>query len=229
MFLVGGPAFSGTTLLSLMLNQGSTVCLDEPDFHNPAQSHRGIPFLQTLFPEKFFPERPDKPLSYSDAVRLIEACERAIHPIELGIKTCDRTFVDYGEIYKLYNYPIIAIFRDIRDVLVRPLPPWLDESRLNHAYRLIWRNLDMFDFWFRYEELVADAEPVLRRISALLNRPLRAIHCWGPEAVHEPMLKLDRHNLLKTGELSRDRVGIWKTANVSFSRETIETATMMGY
>lgn len=93
----------------------------------------------------------------------------------------------------------------------------------------VWNHLHRFDFWFRYEELVADAEPVLRRISALLNCPLRAIHCWSPEAVHEPMLKLDRHNLLKTGELSRDRVGIWKTADVSFSRETIETATMMGY
>ena len=54
MFLIGGPAFSGTTLLSLLLNQGTTVCLDEPDFHNPEQGHRGIPFLQTLFPHKIF-------------------------------------------------------------------------------------------------------------------------------------------------------------------------------
>ena len=32
MFLVGGPAFSGTILLALMLNQGDIVCLGEPDF-----------------------------------------------------------------------------------------------------------------------------------------------------------------------------------------------------
>ena len=31
MFLVGGPAFSGTTLLGHLLNQGDLVCLDEPD------------------------------------------------------------------------------------------------------------------------------------------------------------------------------------------------------
>src|SRR5262245_60142472 len=104
MFLIGGPAFSGTTLLSLLLNQGTTVCLDEPDFHNPEQSHRGIPFLQTLFPHKIFPEPPDKPLDYADAVRLIETCERTIHPLKLGIKTCDQIFIDYGEVYKARNY-----------------------------------------------------------------------------------------------------------------------------
>jgi hypothetical protein len=149
MFLVGGPAFSGTTLLSLMLNQGSIVCLDEPDFHNPAQSHRGIPFLKTLFPGKAFPDRPYTQFNYSDAVRLIEACERAIHPMVLGIKTCDQIFIDYARIYKANRYPVIAIIRDIRDALVRPLPPWIDEAGLNHAYRLIWNRLDRFDAWFR--------------------------------------------------------------------------------
>ena len=58
MFLVGGPAFSGTTLLAHLLNQGDLVCLDEPDFHDPAQSHRGIPLLRTLFPDRSFPDPP---------------------------------------------------------------------------------------------------------------------------------------------------------------------------
>ena len=47
MFLAGGPAFSGTTLLALLLNQGDLVCLDQPDFHKPEQRHRGIPILQS--------------------------------------------------------------------------------------------------------------------------------------------------------------------------------------
>jgi hypothetical protein len=49
-FLVGGPAFSGTTLLALLLNQPGVVCLDEPDFEKPAQAHRGLPVLQRRFP-----------------------------------------------------------------------------------------------------------------------------------------------------------------------------------
>ena len=229
MFLVGGPPFSGTTLLTLLLNQGNLVCLDEPDFHNPEQSHRGIPFLQNLFPDKSFPKRPQQPLTYLDAVRLIESCEQAIHPHQLGIKTCDRTFINYGEIYKLYNYPIIAIFRDIRDALVRPLPFWLNEAQLNYTYRLVWNLRQMFDIWFRYEELVTDTERVMRQISSVLNHPLGTMQHWDSDAIHYPMLKLDRHDLLKAGEISCDRVGIWKTAGISFSNETRETAEMMGY
>lgn len=229
MFLVGGPAFSGTTLLTLLLNQGNLVCLDEPDFHSPEHSHRGIPFLQSLFPEKSFPQRPEQPLTYLDSVHLMESCERAIHPLQLGMKTCDQTFVDYGEIYKLYKYPIIAIFRDIRDALVRPLPPWLDEAQLNYAYRLVWNRRQMFDVWFRYEELVADPERIMQQISSVLNYPLQTIDRWAPDAVHDAMLKLERHDLLKTGRISRERIGIWKTSGVSFSKNTLETAEMMGY
>ena len=58
MFLVGGPAFSGTTLLALLVSRGDLLCLDEPDFHDPKQSHRGIPYLQELFPDRLFPEPP---------------------------------------------------------------------------------------------------------------------------------------------------------------------------
>ena len=52
MFLIGGPAYCGTTLLTLMLNQDGVTCLNEPDFHNPEQSHNGLPVLQQLYPGK---------------------------------------------------------------------------------------------------------------------------------------------------------------------------------
>src|SRR5215471_6038584 len=165
MFLIGGPAFSGTTLLALLLNQGDIVCLDEPDFHNPEQSHRGIPFLRQLFPNKSFPERPTKPLFYEEAVHLIEECERTISPCRLGIKTCGHPFLAYAKIYKASGYPIIALVRDIRDALVRPLPDWLTEEKLNQGYRLVWDSLDMFDLWLRYEDLVKDPATTMAKIS----------------------------------------------------------------
>lgn len=229
MFLVGGPAFSGTTLLTLLLNQGNLVCLDEPDFHNPTQSHRGIPFLQSLFPEKQFPPRPESALTYPEAVDLARACENAISPLTLGFKTCDQIFVDYAKIFKSQNLPVIAIVRDIRDALARPLPPWLTESALNRAYRLVWNHLNLCDLWLRYEELVADPAAVLARISRLLRQPLEPMASWTAEAVHDPMLKLDRHDLLKAGRISAERVGIGRSAGITLSHESRETARMMGY
>ena len=85
MFLIGGPVFSGTTLLALLLNQGSLVCLDEPDLHDPAQVHRGIPFLQELFPAAVLPVHPGRRLTYEEATGLIERCERAIRARVSGI------------------------------------------------------------------------------------------------------------------------------------------------
>lgn len=229
MFLVGGPAFSGTTLLTLLLNQGNLVCLDEPDLHNPEQSHRGIPFLQSLYPNNTFPPQPSRPLPYAEAVDLLAACERVIHPHRLGMKTCDQLFISYAEIMKTRHLPVIAIVRDIRDALVRPLPPWLNEAQLNQAYRLIWNHLRMFDLWFRYEDLVTETDRVMGNISGVLEHPLSGLQQWGKEAVHYPMLKLDRHELLASGAISRERIGIWRTSGASFSPETLETAEMMGY
>ena len=229
MFLIGGPPFSGTTLLTLLLNQGSLVCLDEPDFHNPEQSHRAISFLKSLYPGKMFPVQPEQPIAYAKAVRLIEACELVIQPHRLGIKTCDQVFISYAEIFKAKKYPVIAIIRDIRDALVRPLPPWINEAQLNQFYRLIWSHLSWFDLWFRYEELVTETDRVMPQISFLLKHPLRPMQQWSADAVHHPMLKLDRHELLKSGAISRDRVGIWRTSGISFSQETLKTADMMGY
>ncbi|MGH7899786.1 MAG: hypothetical protein ACREQQ_17655 [Candidatus Binatia bacterium] len=229
MFLIGGGAFSGTTLLTLLLNQPSLVCLDEPDFHDPRQAHRGIPFLRALFPQRVFPDPPARPLGYEETVRLTEDCARAIEPLRLGVKTCDRPFLGLSRVYRRRGYPVIAIVRDIRDVLVRDLPAWVTEASLNASYRMIWREIGGFDLWFRYEDLVADPDAALASISAVLSCSLRAPRSWRPEAVQPTMLKLDRHDLLKTGRISAERVGIWKASGRRFERETHETAKLMGY
>jgi hypothetical protein len=229
MFLIGGPAFSGTTLLALLLNQGHILCLDEPDFHNPAQSYRGIPFLKGLFPKRNFPERPVEALSYAEAVCLIRECEKVISPYKLGMKTCDWTFLAYAKIYKSLGYPVIAIVRDIRDALVRPLPEWLTEAKLNQRYRLVWDNVNMFDLWLRYEDLVMNTEEVIHKISKLLSYDFKVLHQWNPDSVHRTMFKLDRHDMLNNGTISKNRVGIWKTSDQKFSSNALLTAKMMGY
>ena len=93
MFLVGGPAFCGTTLLAHLLNQEDIVCLDEPDFHNPEQNHRGILVLETLFPDRDFPARPEKKLSYPEAFRFITRCQEIVRPVRLGMKTANWSFI----------------------------------------------------------------------------------------------------------------------------------------
>ena len=229
MFLIGGPAFSGTTLLALLLNQGDLLCLDEPDFHDPEQSHRGIPFLQELFPDRVFPERPTRPLTYDEATRLIRGCELAIRPYDLGIKTCDWPFLGYAEVYKRLGYCVICILRDIRDALVRPLPEWVTEEGLNRRYRMIWKHAGTADLVIRYEDLVADTEGVMAGVSAALKRPLSATLEWPSQRVHHHMLKLDRHELLKSGTISSSRVGLWRRSARPFTAETQETAKIMGY
>jgi hypothetical protein len=229
MFLLGGPAFSGTTLLALLVNQGDVVCLDEPDFHDPAKSERGIPFLRELFPDRVFPERPLEPLSYDEAVRLIQECEAAIRPRELGIKTCDWPFLAYAEVYRRLGYPVICIVRDIRDALVRELPDWVTEEGLNRRYRMIWARAELADLVVRYEDLVADTDGVMRRVSETLGHSPTTAHEWRSEQVHRHMLKLDRHELLKTGAVSGSRVDIWRGVQQSFAEETHETARLMGY
>lgn len=229
MFLIGGPAFSGTTLLALLLNQGGLLCLDEPDFHDPGQSHRGIPFLQELFPERVFPRPPRGSLTYEEATLLIRECEGAIHPYDLGIKTCDWPFLGYAEAYRRDSWPVICLVRDIRDALVRPLPEWVSEAGLNHRYRMIWERRALADLVVRYEDLVTDTEEVMTSVSAALRRPLSARLDWTPDRVHRHMLKLDRHELLKSGTISDSRVGVWRSSTRPITAETHETARMMGY
>jgi hypothetical protein len=228
-FLVGGPAFSGTTLLAFLLNQGSLVCLDEPDFHDPAQAHRGVPFLRSLFPGVAFPPPPRRALSWEATVDLVQRCEACIRPRNLGLKTCDAVFVEHARVYRARGYPVIAVIRDIRDALVRPLPPWVTEGSLNAAYRLIADHRALYDVWLRYETLVERPDEVLAGIGAVLGAPLRARPAWTPDEIHGPMFKLDRHELLKSGRISRARVGIWRTSGQRFEAATHETAAMLGY
>jgi hypothetical protein len=229
MFLIGGPAFSGTTLLAHLLNQGEVVCLDEPDFHNPEQAHRGVPVLRALFPDRALPDPPARPLGPKETFWFIETCARAIPDLQLGVKTCDTTFLDLVPFYRRAGYPVIAIVRDIRDALVRELPEWSTESALVTSYRQIWSEIESFDLWLRYEDLVADPDAALARISAVLSCTLTAPGAWDPKAVHAAMLKLDRHELLNEGRVSRERVGIWRTSGRRFAAATHETAGLMGY
>lgn len=229
MFLLGGPAFSGTTLLALLLNQDHIVCLDEPDFHNPSQSHRGIPFLRSLFPNQDLPDTPQHPLNHRQAFDFISQCERLIPAKHLGMKTCDRVFISYSEIYREHGCPVVAIFRDIRDALIRPLPEWVCEASLNRSYREVWTHRNEFDGWVRYEDLVTSPSATIEKISTALRTPLQVRLKWRADHVHFPMLKLDRHELLRSGTISSQRLGIWRTSGQRFSDETIETARAMGY
>lgn len=229
MFLVGGPAFSGTTLLAHLLTQGDLLCLDEPDFHDPQQAHRGIPPLQSLFPDRAFPDPPGRPLDPEETFSFIERCDRALPDKRLGIKTCDTVFLDLVPIYRRAGYPVIAIVRDVRDALVRELPGWVTEESLVRNYRKVWGELDSFDVWLRYEDLVADPETALGRISPVLSTTLRARPDWDPRSVPPAMLKLDRHESLAVGRIATNRVGIWHAAERTFAGEAHETAALMGY
>jgi hypothetical protein len=229
MFLVGGPAFSGTTLLSLMLNQGDLLCMDEPDFHNPAQIHRSIGLLKARFPQVQFREHPGHVLTYSEAAELAADCERLLSPLQLGIKTCNSYYLGYHAVFRGKGWPVIAIFRDIRDALVRPLPDGFTEAGLNDNYRSIWDQRMRFDLWLRYEDLIADPAIAMSRISAVLGQTLTVKKSWQPSEVTPHLLKLDKHELLKTLQVSDSRVGIWPTSGKSFSAQSHETARMMGY
>lgn len=230
MFLIGGPAYSGTTLLTHLLNQGRVTCLHEPDFHNPKKSHKGMLYLKELFPNKKFPEIPKKELTDKEAVILIQKLEKVISPQNLGFKTCDWPFIEYAKIYKELGYPVIAIIRDIRDALVTPVPPWVNgEEGLNRRYRLIWNNMDLFDLWFRYEDLVMNTEEIINKISKVLSNEFKVLKTWNPNTVNPHVLWEKRHHLLKDGYISKSRIGIWKTSKKNFSKESHETAKMMGY
>ena len=229
MFLIGGPPFSGTTLLAFLLNQGNLVCLDEPDFHDPKQSHRGIPLLKQLFPETNFPAGPGRRLTYEESAHFTEQCEQALAPRRLGIKTCNANFIEHAKLFRQSGHPVIAVVRDIRDALVNPLPEWITEADMNRHYRMIWNHRDLYNLRIRYEDLVLDPEAQMENIGTALDCSLEVPQQWDSRMVPGAMLKLPRHQLLQSGRISKERIGIWKNSGKTFTDESHETASLMGY
>ena len=66
-------------------------------------------------------------------------------------------------------------------------------------------------------------------MSECLGCDLEVVDRWNPGAVHPTMVKLDRHEMLRLGRISSERVGIWRNSGREFSDETRATAAMMGY
>lgn len=232
-FLVGGPAYSGTTLLALLLNEPGSVCLDEPDFQKQSHSHRGIPVLQRLFPDVEFPAPPGRDLTYAEAFDLFEKCSAAIHPTALGFKTCNWDFVGFARLFSEAGLPVVLIIRDIRDALLGFLPRWVTEQSLNAAYRKVWENRALARVCVRYEDLVRAPAATLAKIKAILGPPFTSHGSseisWDPAEVPKEMFKDKHHDLLRVGAISRARAGLWRRSTCSWSPVTIETARIMGY
>jgi hypothetical protein len=228
-FLVGGTAFSGTTLLTLLLDQAGLVCLDEPDFQKFEQRHRCIPVLRRRFPDVAFPPVPERSLDHEEAFDLFRACAAAVSPTRLGFKTCNADFVIFGKLFRDAGFPVVAIVRDIRDVLARPLDYGQTELSLNRKFRFVWENLGIARTWVRYEDLVRDTNRTMAKVLSALGHDAEARAEWTPDAVTGDMLKNERHELLKQGSVSSARVGLWRTSGATFSAETMETVRMMGY
>ena len=100
MFLIGGPPYCGTTLFAVMLNQDGVTCLNEPDFHNPEQSHNGLPVLQDLYPDKSFPRRTNEAMSFAAAFDLMRHCQTIVEPDHLGFKFCSGPFVEFARLFR---------------------------------------------------------------------------------------------------------------------------------
>ncbi len=231
MFLIGGAAYSGTTLLALMLNQNGVTCLNEPDFHDPDQSHNGIPVLQKLYPCLVFPPRTDERLSLREAFELMQTCQRLVQPNQLGVKFCNRPFLDFARLFRDAGLPVVAIIRDVRDALVRPLLPYVGGERgLIQRYREIWQSRDIYDEIVRYEELVTNPSQVVRSISSIIGCPLQTRDTWHPDDVLPSMMyPRYRHYLLKSGRVTGDRVGIWQTSGKQLDPDAHDLAGEMGY
>ena len=231
MFLVGGPAYSGTTLLALLLNQQGVTCLSEPDFHDPKQNHNGLPCLERLYPEIAFPSRSHEPLTYPEAFELMGICQCAIEPDRLGFKFCNQVFIDFTQLFKTAGYPVVAIIRDIRDVLVRPLLPYVGgETGLIGRYQMIWKKREYFDLLIRYEDLVTTTDCVIDSVSSAIGCSLTTKESWKSDDVPASMMyPRYRHYLLESGKISEERVGVWKTCEKKVSQEAHQLAEEMGY
>jgi hypothetical protein len=123
------------------------------------------------------------------------------------------------------------VIRDIRDVLAEaPLPEWIrSEQDLAAAFLNVWSNLDVCDEWFRYEDFVADPDTVLMTISRLIGRELHPVSAWNAASVQHTMFKLERHDMLREGRISRSQTGIWRRTARSFDDDIHAAAEAMGY
>jgi hypothetical protein len=228
-FLVGGPAFSGTTLLAHLLNQPGVVCLDEPDFERVSQAHRSIAFLRRLFPDVQLPSEPRRDLSYPEAFELVESCSKALQPTVFGFKTCNWRFVSFARLFFAAGLPVVLIVRDIRDTLMTPPLEWISEKSLVAAYRHVWNNRQLASAWIRYEDLVAAPVQTLEKVTNALGHRPRDRVAWDPAEVPSLMLKNERHQMLRSGAVSSSRVGIWKRSTRNWPSAVVETARDMGY
>ena len=127
-------------------------------------------------------------------------------PIRLGFKTCNYDFIAFGALFRDAGLPVVAIVRDIRDVLVRPLRDGQTEHLLNTNFRFVWNNLGVVRTWVRYEDLVRDTTATMARVMSALGHDGQARCEWEPSAVGADMLKNERHDLLRSGAISSARV-----------------------
>lgn len=231
MFLVGGAAYSGTTLLAVLLNQPGVTCLNEPDFHDPAQNHNGLPVLKAQYPGIALPSPEDRVLDIDEAVALMSRCQALIAPDRLSAKFCNRTFLDYARVFHRLGLPVVAIVRDVRDALVRPLLPYVGgEAGLVARYREIWAERHRFDAVIRYEDLVADPAAAMARVGEVVGCTLATREQWSAEEISEAMMyPRYRHYLLQSGRVSDARVGVWRRSGRPVSDAAQALATEMGY
>jgi len=229
--LIGGPAFCGTTLLTVMLNQNGVCCLHEPDFHVPEQSHNGLPVLQRLYPHLEFPERTPAALTFPEAFELMQRCQSIVRPDHLGFKFCNLSFTGFAQLFRAAKLPVVAIVRDVRDALVRPLKPHVGgESGLVRRYRQVWEHRDLCNAIIRYEDLVQNPSATIGTVAAALGIPLHPRANWDPREVSDSMLyPEERHLALRSGTIATDRVGIWRSSGKSFDLSTHALARDMGY
>ena len=182
-------------------------------------------------PARDIPERTADALSYAEAFALMQRCERIIEPDHLGFKFCNRPFVEFSRLFRIAGLPVIAIIRDIRDALVRPLLPYINgEAGLAREYQHVWAHRSLYSAVIKYEDLVSESAETIAIVSATLGIALKDRSSWDPDEVSESMLyPQDRHGALKAGAIITDRTGIWRECGKTFSAETHELARNMGY
>lgn len=100
---------------------------------------------------------------------------------------------------------------------------------LNVSYRSIWAAREQFSAWIRYEDLVHRPGDTMAVVDRALGLDGEAVTTWTPADVPAAMIKHERHETLHLGQVTAERVGVWRSADRTYSDETHETARMVGY